>query len=246
MKEHRGKQVAGLVAGLTSEDATACQEILGRLKCASGANSDAELADLLGLKRSSISTAKTRNMIPSSWIINTANLFNISSDWLIFGEHSKKEIALAETPGAETSESQRNAYIPLVDTELSAGPGSFWDSNKVIKLVEINIELIKFKGPLKDLVFMSVQGDSMVPTIAHQDLVLINLSQTIPYSGGVFAIAHDYGVYIKRLVCEPGRLIMRSDNRNYGDIVIDLRDEATLGLINIIGRAVWWCHDEKL
>ncbi|UQZ87882.1 hypothetical protein C4J81_01070 [Deltaproteobacteria bacterium Smac51] len=90
MKEKRGKRVAGLVAGLTSEDATAFEEILGRIKYASGAKSDAELAEKLGLQRSSISTAKSRQMVPSSWIINTSNLFNFSSDWLIYGD--KREI----------------------------------------------------------------------------------------------------------------------------------------------------------
>jgi phage repressor protein C with HTH and peptisase S24 domain len=246
VKTKRIGQVAGLVAGLTVEDATACEAILDRLKVVAGVNTDPQLASALGLEYSSISSAKTRNKVPTAWIINAANLFKISADWLIFGEQSKNEKALAVTPGAEVSESQRTASIPLVDTELSAGAGSFWDSKTVLKHVEINIELIKFKGPLKDLVFMSVKGDSMVPTIAHQDLVLINLSQTTPYSGGVFAVAHDYGIYIKRLVCEPGRLIMRSDNRNYDDVVVDLHDEAALGLFKIIGRAVWWCHDEKL
>jgi phage repressor protein C with HTH and peptisase S24 domain len=245
MKEYRGKQLAGLVAGLTSEDATSCQEILERLKCASGANSDADLADKLGLKRSSISTAKTRKMIPSSWIVNTANLFKISADSLIFGEKSTHAAPLAGKQVAEASENQHIISIPLVEAELAAGGGSFIDSKFIIKHIEINIELIKYKGPMKDLVFMSVQGDSMTPTIAHQDLVLINLSQTTPYSGGVFAVAHDYGIYVKRLITEPGKLILRSDNRYYNDIVIDLRDEATMSLVKIIGRAVWWCHDER-
>jgi len=80
-----------LVAGLTVEDATKSTEILGRLKLASNTKSDTDLARALGLKQSSISTAKTRGMIPSAWIVNAARLFNVSTDWLIFGERLKPE-----------------------------------------------------------------------------------------------------------------------------------------------------------
>lgn len=111
MKKARGKQVAGLVAGLTVEHATAFQDIFIRLKRAVGANSDAELADKIGLKRSSISTAKTRGMIPSSWIINAANLFNVSADWLIFGDEKFPDKAPKEAPPAPPPTAQTATKI---------------------------------------------------------------------------------------------------------------------------------------
>jgi hypothetical protein len=109
MKLRRGKEVAGLVAGLTVEHATCFEEILSRLKVASGVNSDADLALKIGLTRSSISTAKTRGMIPPSWIVNVSNLFNVSADWLIYGDKKypekipeKSQPAPASTARAET------------------------------------------------------------------------------------------------------------------------------------------------
>jgi phage repressor protein C with HTH and peptisase S24 domain len=47
-------------------------------------------------------------------------------------------------------------------------------------------------------------------------------------------------------VVEPGRLIMRSDNGSYSDIVLDYNNQALMDKVKIIGRAVWWCHDEKV
>ncbi|UQZ89180.1 hypothetical protein C4J81_08205 [Deltaproteobacteria bacterium Smac51] len=88
-KTKRIGQATGLVAGLTKEDSAAAEAILDRLKQISNANSDSELASALGLKYSSVSSAKSRGMIPTAWIINTANLFGVSADWLIFGEARK-------------------------------------------------------------------------------------------------------------------------------------------------------------
>lgn len=74
------------VAGLTSKDATACNEIIDRLKQVANVKSDTELARTLGLKQSSVSTAKSNGIIPPSWIVNATTLFDISSDWLIYGD----------------------------------------------------------------------------------------------------------------------------------------------------------------
>lgn len=187
-----------------------------------------------------------RGKIPGDWIEEVAVRCNVSADWLLFGEGERSLLDKSLSDDKENEDRSRYIQIPLVETELSAGGGSLIDSSRIIKKIEINPEFIKYKGPMNDMVFMTVHGDSMEPTIAHKDLVLINLSQTTPYSGGVFAMAHDFGVYIKRLTTEPGKLILRSDNKFYDDIVIDLRDEAAMSLVKIIGRAVWWCHDERL
>ncbi|MDR1045248.1 MAG: helix-turn-helix domain containing protein [Candidatus Adiutrix sp.] len=97
------KPVVGLVAGLTLEDASACNDILGRLKQISNAKSDTGLAKALGLKQSSISTAKARGMVPSSWIVNASNLFNVSADWLIYGDEKFPEKAPGKTRRAPAS-----------------------------------------------------------------------------------------------------------------------------------------------
>lgn len=102
------KAVVGLVVGLTLEDTTACTEILGRLKQISNTNSDTALARILGLKQSSISTAKTRGMIPSAWIINASSLFNISADWLIYGDKKYP----GKTPQQPTEKPQQTPPPP--------------------------------------------------------------------------------------------------------------------------------------
>ncbi len=144
-----------MVAGLTKEDATAFEAILERLKSASDAKNDAELADKLGLKRSSVSTAKTRQMIPSSWIINAANLFSVSSDWLIFGDEKFLGKAPQKTQPAQPLTAQpeienNHKYNKMADSwALDLAPAEFknlWDQywdEKEVRRGWLQVEVIK-------------------------------------------------------------------------------------------------------
>ena len=60
-------------------------DVLERIKQASGARSDQELARKLGLSKQSIAKARTTKSVPSSWIPKAAILFNTATDWLFFG-----------------------------------------------------------------------------------------------------------------------------------------------------------------
>lgn len=231
-----------------------------RIKQLRGKNPRKSLGLRLEVDPTTIANYETgKRLPPLDFIAKLCDLYSVTLDWLVWGRLPMTQSALDNSymtgVGSEPALVSKNPtidsntkylQIPLVETELSAGGGSLLDSKNIIKHIEINPEIIKYKGRMNDMVFMTVYGDSMEPIIAHKDLVLINLAQTIPYSGGVFAVAHDFGVYIKRITTEPGKLILRSDNKSYSDIVIDLKDEAAMGLVKIIGRAVWWCHDERL
>jgi len=132
MKEKRGKAVAGLVAGLTVEHATAFEQVLARLKRAAAANSDMELAEKLGLKRSSISAAKTRGAIPPSWVVNTANLFKVSADWIIFGDEHFSEKAPKEGQ-------------PSLDSQVAVEKKNTNDYTKMAKELALDLTLAEFE-----------------------------------------------------------------------------------------------------
>jgi len=135
--------------------------------------------------------------------------------------------------------------VPRVAAELAAGAGSFLDSAEVIEELAFRREWLAHKGKIDELVVMNVWGDSMEPTLFDKDIALINLSRTKPHTGHIYAVAHDEALCIKRIVTEPGRLILRSDNSRYADVALNYDDQAKMDKVKIIGRAVWWCHDEK-
>lgn len=68
------------------EDSTEVQEILERLKQAVGAKSKTDLAKSLGLAQQSVFNAQAKGKIPDGWIRKVAKTYNVSADWLFFGE----------------------------------------------------------------------------------------------------------------------------------------------------------------
>jgi phage repressor protein C with HTH and peptisase S24 domain len=101
------------------------------------------------------------------------------------------------------------------------------------------------QGNPKSLKLMEVRGDSMEPVICDCDVVLLDFSRTAPRPGKIFAVAFDGHIYIKRLFAEPGRLILRSDNKVHADVVVDLKDSHQADNVTIIGQAICWFHAER-
>ena len=60
-----------------------------RLKETFGVITDIDLARALGIKQSSVASARERKSIPSKWIIENSDKHGISSDWLLYGEGPK-------------------------------------------------------------------------------------------------------------------------------------------------------------
>lgn len=244
MVKEKEKEVAGLVAGLTLEDATRCNEILGRLKVISNTKSDTALAIALGLKQSSVSTAKSRGMVPSSWIINAANLFNVSADWLISGDK-------AATFGLESTKGQTDkeiCQIEIVDGELSAGGGRVAEDGEKAKeprYMKMDMEDVQALGRPNNLRAMEVRGDSMEPFISDKEMVLFDVSKKTIRDGKIYAVKWDGHIYIKKLYTEPGKLILRSANPTHQDIEINRKDPSEADSVEILGQAVWWCHVES-
>jgi len=78
------------------KDTNLFSETLSRLKTAINAKTDTEFAKKLKLGQSAVSSAKTRGNVPPIWIETIAKEYNISANWLFFGEGPMKR---GEDPG---------------------------------------------------------------------------------------------------------------------------------------------------
>lgn len=63
---------------------------MARIRQALNLDSDSKLAKVLGLSQKAVSSARTRQQLPSSWIVQIADRFGISADWILFGEGPMK------------------------------------------------------------------------------------------------------------------------------------------------------------
>jgi len=133
--------------------------------------------------------------------------------------------------------------VPKVVARLSAGTGSLETSAEVKTRYAFRREWITAKGQPAKMVLMDVTGDSMQPDIWEGDVVLIDQAQTDILAGKIYAVGIDEEVLIKYIDKVPGKYILRSANKDYNPIEIDLRDESLN--VRIIGRVVWWCREAR-
>lgn len=70
---------------------------LSRVFEAAGCRTQTELANLLGIRQSSISDAKRRSVIPSDWLITLLFTKNINPAWILTGQAPRYLGPLEET-----------------------------------------------------------------------------------------------------------------------------------------------------
>lgn len=133
--------------------------------------------------------------------------------------------------------------VPKVRARLSAGTGSLETSDEIDGRYAFRSEWLRSKGSANRMVLMDVTGDSMEPDVKDRDMVLIDQSQTAVIAGAIYAVGIDDEVLIKHVDKVPGHYILRSANKDFSPIPIDLNNEALN--VRIIGRVVWWCREAR-
>jgi phage repressor protein C with HTH and peptisase S24 domain len=92
------------------------------------------------------------------------------------------------------------------------------------------------QSPPEALAILSVEGDSMLPTLAHGDQILIDTHDQSAARDGIYVLRVDDALLVKRLSLNPAsrRLTIHSDNDAYPSW-----PDCDPSAIHIIGRVVW-------
>jgi phage repressor protein C with HTH and peptisase S24 domain len=144
------------------------------------------------------------------------------------------------------------ATVPRVDAEASAGPGALNAGAQVIGALAFRRDWLRARGvdPGKALL-VTVTGDSMAPTIAAGDLVLLDRARTEVRPPArrrqppIYIFDDlDGATRLKRLARLDARtLAMLSDNA--ADHPPQLLHGADAARIRVHGQVVWWGHTER-
>ena len=135
----------------------------------------------------------------------------------------------------------RLAMLPVYDAAASAGPGLEAEDGGPIHRIAFRADWLRqvTRGDLSQLAVITVDGDSMEPTLRQGDNVLVDLSQNRPgRKDGIYVLRTDGGfLQVKRLVVHPttGRVTIISDNKEHYPTFTDLPAEG----IAVIGRVIW-------
>jgi SOS-response transcriptional repressor LexA len=112
---------------------------------------------------------------------------------------------------ADLENNKKAFVVPLLSQKLSAGAGQELPNNdETTALIPVPPHLAKYG---KNLAALTVEGDSMYPTLDRGDMVVCD---SLGWSGeGVYALRMGGEGFVKRLTKAPGKLIILSDNSKY-------------------------------
>jgi len=130
------------------------------------------------------------------------------------------------------------ALVPKVHAKLGAGSSLVTDDTPD-GMYAFRKSFLKRVGLEcnTDLVLFDVIGDSMLPTIQDGDTVLCSTREKDPAHGKLYAVRVNDELLCKRILKEPGRLVLKSDNEDNPSISLNLSDPDLN--CEIIGRVRW-------
>lgn len=140
------------------------------------------------------------------------------------------------------------AFIPKYNEHLSAGDGVFAGNDEPSELLPFSSNWLRQMGlTASSTMAVNIRGDSMEPTLADGDTVLIDQSRKSIVNGKVYAFNDVDGTSkVKRLQVTPEEfIIIRSDNPEHQALIRTGNDMEQVAS-GVIGQVVWSAHAWEL
>ena len=199
-----------------------------------------QVAELAGINRSFVyDIMRGRSEHPNlERLDRVAKVLKVERRWLMHGLGDVE----GETPILESSE-EAFVAVSSVAVTASMGGGAVVEDETDGRPYHFQRSWIrhKLRATPADLRIMHVEGDSMMPTLHHGDIVLVDLARRAPTPPGIFVLHDGMGLVAKRLDhipnSDPPRVRILSDNPLYAPY------EGTAEEVNIIGRIRWFARE---
>lgn len=136
--------------------------------------------------------------------------------------------------GAAASDSL--VEIPRLDVGASAGPGRFAEDRARRRPAQLSPLLLRQLGVRAEAASMiRVEGESMMPTLADGDEILVDGDRREPSGrGGIFVLRVDGVLMVKRLRPAVGGIEVASDNPDHPTRIVPR------SAVDVIGQVVWF------
>ncbi len=212
------------------------ENIIDKLKTALELKNDTEVAKALESDPRLLGTWKKRGTIPYEKIIKLCIRNNINLQWMFSDGSSLPTIC---RDNGLVSEADGYTKVPRFEIKASAGGGAIIHSEQIVDHLYFKTEWVKnvLGIPRDFLALISVQGDSMEPTLSNGDLILIDTRTSRVEDGAIYVVQYEDALLVKRLQKKyDGSVVIRSDNTLYEPEILH-GDEAIN--LKIVGRVVW-------
>ena len=147
--------------------------------------------------------------------------------------------ALLGAPPAENRGSGGMVMVPRLDVGASAGPGALGGDERARSHIGFDPAWLRriASGAADQLSIIRVEGDSMAPTLADGDDILVDRADgAARLRDGIYVLRMDDTLIVKRLAPNPSArsVTIRSDNEAYASW-----PDCSLSKIDLVGRVVW-------
>ena len=221
-------------------------EVFDRIKLATNTKTQVELAEVLGIRQSSISDAKRRNSVPADWYMKLFEKFGLNPDWL------KKEagpVYLRTEQGYQPTDVLSGGYLlespalygapeakSTVVTVYSMHGADMGDEPCDPEVIgKLSIPQSFFASGIQ---VFKVDTAGMEPLVYKGAYVGIDTGQQNIVSGEIFAIHIPFeGISLKRvfLAGDNQRLVLKAENQKHPDQYVSLDKHKD----RVIGSLAW-------
>ncbi len=175
-----------------------------------------DLSIALGVTTSTIANWKHRNKIPEHIFLKARQLSQKSNS----------------TPSGFLA-------LPFYDVEVSAGHGALVECEERSEDMVFSQRFVTdtLGVNANNIFLMPVRGDSMVPTLKNQSLIIVNRTDQL-IEDGVYVFRYDGQLRVKRLQFSKNGITVVSDNPAYSPWELS-KAELTTEDFEIIGEVIW-------
>ena len=202
--------------------------------------SQGALAKASGVAQPTIWRLTSGNARGSTKIVEIANALGVRTEWLSTGTGPMRSDGQQPLPVAPAGSPPGIFRVDVLDLTVSAGPGSFMISEfvEVLHAIEFTTEHARSlfgNRTQHDVKVMTVDGDSMCPTIQSGDRLFFDVSVRNFKVDGVYAFVFGQHFHVKRLQMQGLQLAVLSDNPAYKDWYVTEENQDQL---YIMGKAL--------
>ncbi|KRB58492.1 transcriptional regulator [Rhizobium sp. Root708] len=221
-----------------------------------------QFAELLGIHAETLGGYERGDSNPDiDFLAFYKQKFSVNLDWLIAGEGRMSDHVLDPASGSGTflthvmeglSADKRLpaqlvaadfVNLPQYDVRASAGRGLIPFNEMPVSETAFERSFLRNLGGAPDFCFMMWStGDSMLPTIPDNSLLIVDSSQNIVDHGRIYVFSVGNAIVVKRARWRmDGKLELASDNLS-GNYPTETFDADRVEDFNVVGRVIFIGH----
>lgn len=200
-------------------------DIIARLKQFLNVHSDTELANVLDVKKSTISNWKNRNAIDLQLVFSKCEHANIN--WLLYGDNDISEITNTTKKTIHNSLKESRPRIPL---DAAAGALSLITESVTEEQCERFPVIPNFPSYNFTII---VKGDSMEPEFHSGDEIACRfiVEPSFIQWGRPHVLDTTQGIVLKRIYNRKDSILCKSDNTDYEEFEIPKEDILHIAIV---------------